>query len=126
MKTAYGDAVSIHNLDGLHDAIGLDLACNKAELTGAEVRFLRKELDMSQNTLANILGVGETSVRGWEKERTIMPGPASRVLRLIYREHVAGNGTVRGLVERIAELNRKQHRTRYEFEETKNGWKKSA
>ena len=40
-KTPYGKAVSIDNVEGLHRVIGLHLADNKPNLTGAEFRFLR-------------------------------------------------------------------------------------
>ncbi|GMR17673.1 MAG: hypothetical protein BMS9Abin33_0066 [Gammaproteobacteria bacterium] len=126
-KTSYGDAISIHNLEGLHRAIGMDLVCNKKILAGGEVRFLRKELDMSQNSFAGILGVGETTVRGWEKNRTKITGPASQLLRLLYREHVDGDGSVRGLVERIAELDRlKPQPSKHKFEDTSHGWRAVA
>jgi len=121
-----GDAVSIHNLEGLHKVIGLNLVCNKKNLTATEVRFLRKELDMSQTTLATVFGVGETTIRNWENRRAKITGPAERILRLLYKEHVDGDGTVRGLVDRIADLNRHNHQAQYKFEETEDGWKQAA
>ena len=45
-ETSYGEAVSIHNLEGLHRAIGMHLATETPALTGNEIRFLRKELDL--------------------------------------------------------------------------------
>lgn len=124
--TAYGKAISIHNIEGLHRAIGLYLAGNKPRLSGAEVRFLRKELDMSQAHLAQVLGVAETSVRGWEKHRTQITKPAERILRLLYREHVSGDGTVRELVERLSEINRDAYKKEIKLEETGVGWRTAA
>ena len=68
-ETPYGRAVAIQDVEGLHRAIGLHLVRNKKHLTGAEVRFLRKGLDMSQVTLAKCLEVGEITVRNWESGR---------------------------------------------------------
>lgn len=68
-ETPYGRAVAIQDMEGQHRAIGLHLVRNKKHLTGAEVRFLRKGLDMSQVTLAKCLEVGETTVRNWESGR---------------------------------------------------------
>ena len=76
-NTPYGKGVAIADLEGLHRAIGLALVQHKPRLSGAEVRFLRSELDFSQSDLAKVLGVGETSVRGWEKHRTASPCPQS-------------------------------------------------
>ena len=41
-------ATSIHDIDGLHKAIGRNLAELSRALTGSEFRFLRVEMDMSQ------------------------------------------------------------------------------
>lgn len=125
--TAYGRSVAIHDVEGLHRAIGLDLISRKPLLNGKEVRFLRKELDLSQTQLASLLGVGETSVRNWESGRQAITKPAERMLRILYREHVAGDGSIRELVERISELNREVHQQhRLELEETSNGWAAAA
>lgn len=125
-KTAYGKAIAIHNVEGLHRAIGLHLVTNKPRLSGAEIRFLRKELDLSQGALANMLGVGETTMRGWEKNRPKITKPAERLLRMMYREHVDGDGTIRKLVERIAQINRDAYQKNLELEETQTGWKAAA
>ncbi|HEX6929695.1 MAG TPA: helix-turn-helix domain-containing protein [Gammaproteobacteria bacterium] len=126
-ETPYGSSASIHDLEGLHRVIGLDLVNRAPALNGAEIRFLRKELDFSQAQLARFLGVGETSVRGWENERQRITPPAERMLRLLYREHVMGDGTVRELVERLSELDREVHRAdKLELEETREGWRTAA
>jgi len=125
-ETPYGEAVSIHDVEGLHRAIGLYLVDNKPRLNGAEIRFLRKELDLSQRDLADLLGVSEVTLRGWEKGRGRIPKPAERLLRSLYREHVAGDGRIRELIERLAELNRDIHWRRIEFRETRGGWHAEA
>jgi putative transcriptional regulator len=125
-ETPYGRAVSIQDVDGLHHAIGLHLVRNKKQLTGAEVRFLRKELDMSQATLAKCLHVGETTVRNWESGRIKVTGPGDRMIRALYHEYATGNSEIRELVERLAELNRELHAKAVEFEDTKQGWRAAA
>ena len=124
--TDYGEAVGIHDVEGLHKAIGLHLIANKPRLTGAEVRFLRIELDLSQKGLANLLGVTEQSVRGWEKHRNTITKAPERLLRFLYRESVCNNGMLRKLVDRIATLNRDAYHAKIELEETDAGWKQAA
>lgn len=124
--TPYGKGVAIHNLEGLHREIGLFLVQNRPNLTGSEARFLRKELDMPQSDLAAILGISENTVRGWENSRTKISGPAERMLRVLYREQVLGDGKVREIVDRLAKLNRDAYRERIELEETENGWLAAA
>ena len=44
---------------------------------GAELRFLRFRLDLSQKQLAGIVGSAEQNIRRWEKARKQpIPGPA--------------------------------------------------
>lgn len=120
--TSYGPSVAIHDVEGLHKAIGLYLVEDKPGLTGAEVRFLRKELDMGQSQLSIVLGVGESTVRNWEHGRVKIPSPPERMLRLLYHEHVNGDGTVRALIERISQINRDVHSGRLELSESAMGW----
>ncbi len=122
----YGDAVSIRDVDGLHKVIGLDVVSKSACLTAEEVRFLRVEMDMSQKHLADILGVGETTVRNWESGRGAISGPAERLLRTLFEEHARGNTVVREMAERLAHLSRQEHAERLELEETDDGWKAAA
>lgn len=125
-RTAYGRAVAIQDVEGLHRVIGMQLAKNKPRLSGADIRFLRKELDMSQSLLARSLGVGETSVRNWESGRGKIGKPAERLLRLLYQDFAEGKPPVRELVERISQLNRDLHARKLEFEETRGGWRAAA
>ena len=53
----YGELVSIWNARGLHLAIGRWLIGQPRRLTGAEFRFLRTEMDLSQRLLGQLLGV---------------------------------------------------------------------
>lgn len=126
-ETKHGEAVAIHDVEGLHNAIGLRLVDNKPKLTGGEIRFLRAELDLPQKTLADLLGVGETSVRGWENDRTPISPAADRLLRMLYKEHVLGDGRVRELIERISTLHRDLRWERLEMEEVEEGgWRAAA
>jgi len=82
---------------------------------------------MSQSTLANVLGVGESTVRNWENERVAIPATADRLLRAIYigavDEGEEGRCHVRELIEHISQLNRDAHWERMELVENENGWK---
>lgn len=126
VETEFGSAISIHDLEGLHNVLGMNIVTTKPKLSGAEVRFLRKELDLPQLQLANLLGVSEQTVRGWEKHRTKITEPADKLLRILYVEHVKGQSKVRELIDGIAKLNRQVHKIRVEMEETATGWQQAA
>jgi DNA-binding transcriptional regulator YiaG len=104
-KTPYGKAVSIDDLEGLHRAIALHLIEAKPQLSGAEFRFLRKEPDVSQARLAEIIGNTAQSVALSEKSGRV-PKWADRLVRALYREHVSGNANLTALVERLNSLDR--------------------
>ncbi len=84
----YGEMVSIHNVLGLHDRIGHDIATQHRHMTGAEFRFLRRELELSQGTLAGLLGTSEQNISLWERDidAAVKNRSADRLLRAIYLE----------------------------------------
>jgi putative transcriptional regulator len=125
-KTSHGVAVSVHDVEGLHRAIGLFIVKSRPELLGAEVRYLRKELDLSQKDLAGVIGVGETSIRNWESGRGEISKPADRLLRLLYNEAIEGDGVIREALERLSELNQDNLRTALEMKDTSTGWQLAA
>src|ERR1700730_8979774 len=88
-KTPYGEGVSIENTEGLHKAIGRWLVALPKPLNGAELRFLRLEMEAPHRGLAAILGTKEQTLRLWERSRKkAMPGSADRLLRALYSEYV--------------------------------------
>jgi DNA-binding transcriptional regulator YiaG len=106
-KTKYGEGVSIHNVDGLHRALAQTLA-NKPRLTGTDVRFLRKEMGLSQRGLGELLGGTEQAVALWERKGRL-PKTADRLLRLIYVEHDKGNAPIRATIQRINDMDSQDH-----------------
>jgi DNA-binding transcriptional regulator YiaG len=125
-RTKYGKGVSIEDTEGLHRALGRWLIELPKPLIGAELRFLRLEMDLSQNQLAQIIGSAEQNVRRWEKPRNrAIPGLADRLVRALYSEYSGGDGSLRRMVDRLAELDQVDRATAH-FRETKRGWQVSA
>ena len=83
----YGELVTIDSLPDLFLAIGFRLAIKPDRLTGMEMRFLRKRMEMTQADLAKELWVSEQTVANYEKEQT-EGGPADRALRFLFLAHV--------------------------------------
>jgi putative transcriptional regulator len=104
VNTEYGNGVSIDNLDALHLAIGKWLLNVPKQLNGAEFRFLRHEMDLSQTRLAYLLGEKEQNIGRWERARARPINPsADKVIRILYSEFIGGNQTLRELIEKLAE-----------------------
>lgn len=123
VRTKYGMGLAIHDVEGLHRAIGRAIA-NKPKLTGAELRFLRKEMEMSQGALASMVGTSEQNVSLWERRGKI-PKTADRLVRLIYLEHVGNNPKVRELVDRLNQLDVRESE-KLTFAEQAGRWKAAA
>jgi DNA-binding transcriptional regulator YiaG len=102
----YGELVSIENIRGLHNAIGEQIINLTRALNGAEFRFLRLELDLSQKFLATVLGTNEQSIAKWEKARNkaVANKAAERLLRIMFIEHCDADSKVGMLIKRLAEL----------------------
>lgn len=127
IDTPYGKATSIHNLEELHAVIGMSLVLDKPKLTGSELRFLRKELDLSQSNLAGLLDVNQSSIRAWESGRTKISSPAERLIRLLYIEKIKGHKEINEFLERISQLNRDIYQAeKFLLEESSSGWKQAA
>lgn len=116
----YGRSVSVEDAEGLHKAIGLCLVDNRAKLSGAEFRFLRKELDMSQKRLGRFIGVSEQSIASWEKNSNVQPY-GDRLIRVLYKEVIEGNVEVLKLIKLLNDIDRQKSR-KIVFKETEEGW----
>lgn len=98
----YGASVSFEDIEGLHRAIGAALVNQKRELKGKELRFLRKEMELTQETLAGLMGVSVQTVANWEKSKTANKALADRLLRLMYVEYIQANPHVCDLLESLS------------------------
>lgn len=122
-----GKSLKIEDVEGLHIVIGMQIIDEKKALTGPEVRFLRHELCLTQNTLGQIIGVDAQTVARWEKgESDKVPPAADRLVRLLYREKATGNADIAESLNRIVELDEQigDQLDRMVFEShRKEGWR---
>ncbi len=120
-KTPYGEAVAVDDLDGLTVAICLALTKKPSKLTGAEFRYLRQGLMMSQPSLGQVLGVTNQAVALWEKTGKV-PKMADTAMRLIYTAHAKGNEQVKNIVTALNE----SERFMVVLSETSKGWRSTT
>jgi transcriptional regulator with XRE-family HTH domain len=81
--TDYGKMVHIENINGLHHAIGLHIIEKDEPMEGAEFRFLRKQMGLSQAQLADGLNVTDQTIANYEKGKTAL-GPAEAFIKTSY------------------------------------------
>lgn len=130
VETPRGRGVHIQDVEGLHLAIGRILVREKRNLTGKEFRFLRHELNLTQQNLALLLGLDVQSVARWEKgkSKSGIPGPAQGIVRLLYEEHTKGNKKIMEPLSKLAELDEMMNGEEGEeidFIDTETGWQPS-
>ena len=125
--TDYGPAVSFSDADALHRVIGSLIIESARPLNGAEVRFLRGEMDLSQKRLGLLLGLDEQTVRRWEKlAESDIPGAPDRLIRQIYAEYVNTASGLRKLLERLAAHDRDEITEIRLRDVPGEGWKRAA
>ena len=123
-KNQYGEFISIEDIDGLHRAIACALTSKPTPLSGMEFRFIRRELDMSQKRLGEILGRDRQSIANWEKKGEVAE-PYDFLIRHVYQQHLDRNARYVELVDRLNELDRLEY-DGLRFATCNNGWHKAA
>lgn len=93
--------VAIHDVEDLHETIAVALTRQRKVLTGPEIKFIRKYLDLTQRGLGELLAVSDQSVARYEKGQTQLDGPGDSILRLLVAEHAGGKVRVREELEKI-------------------------
>jgi DNA-binding transcriptional regulator YiaG len=97
--------VSLHRRETLTRELCKVLAKKKTHLTGAEFRYLRSALLMSQRSLGQALGRTEQTIAAWEKNGHI-PKYADTMMRFIYARHSDRDERVKDIVEAMNETDR--------------------
>jgi DNA-binding transcriptional regulator YiaG len=121
-KTPYGNGLSVQDVDGLHRAI-CNVIARRARLSSDQLRFLRKEMGMSQSALARLLGTSERNLSLWEGRGGI-PKISDRLVKLICLEHIGADVKIRKLIDHLNEQDVKaQEKLRFEHDRT---WKEAA
>ena len=83
----YGKLITIENIPGLCHAIGLHIVTKTNAMSGPELRFLRKQMKLTQEALAQRLRVSVQTVANYEKGKTSM-GAAEAAMRALYTLHI--------------------------------------
>ena len=123
--TPYGGGVVIHNMGDLHRSIGEHLVCSKKTLTGKELRFLRHEMDLTQEHLSSLLRVTDQTVARWEKGEVSISGPADLLMRGLYLGHISEKFDVRALADKLRTADAPAEEKQF-FAPTDHGWEALA
>lgn len=124
-ETPYGEGVSIRHVDKLHKAIGRYLVTEKKVLLGKELRFLRKEMDLTQGALGRLVGLSDQQVARWEKDKCEIPSAVDYLIRYFYLEHIKDGSNLRSLIEALNAMDAPRCEELV-LADTDDGWKRAA
>jgi DNA-binding transcriptional regulator YiaG len=120
----YGEAVFVRDVEGLHTCIAKCLVAKQGALSGAEFRFLRTELDLSQSAIGMLFGCGERTVRNWEASEDGVAEPANTIIRFVYMQRHEPTANFEAVSKAIRELQLVDKKTfELKLHATANGWK---
>jgi DNA-binding transcriptional regulator YiaG len=80
------DVITIPNVNSLHRAIAEGIVEHNAGMSGAELRFLRTEMGMTQAELAKVVHHDGQSVGRWERGEVPIDPAAEAVVRMLATE----------------------------------------
>mgnify|MGYP006282299137 CR=1 FL=1 len=89
-NTRHGQAVSVSDVDGLHQLLAQTLIEKPGRLSGKEFRFLRTLLGLSQEALGSVFDFSENAVSLWERKDTV-PSACDQWLRMLVLAKLEGN-----------------------------------
>lgn len=111
MKKVFGEWVLDINLAKLQIDILKELIYKPVPLTGPELRFIRKFLEMSTTDFGKLVGVSHPAVLKWEKEQVHINPTTEIYIRLYVLQHFhAKDKEFRDLYEKISIENLIKHK----------------
>jgi DNA-binding transcriptional regulator YiaG len=120
IDTPYGSGVSFHDHDGLIRAVCVALTEKKTALSGAEFRYLRQALCLSQSALGDRMDKTDQAIAKWEKSAAPVPRLADFAMRTLYLQHANGDQAIKDLVTALNATERTLHIV---MRETPRGWR---
>lgn len=89
----------------LHKLIAEIFLKKEDQLSGREIRFLRKHMGLKAKDFAKQIGVRNVTVSRWEQEITIPPEPIDRLIRFFYATEM----NLLKIAPEIKKINFKKH-----------------
>ena len=105
-STSYGRGVSVEKADELHQAIGSYLIRHRKVLSPKDFKFLRKTMKLTQDELADCLGLTSQTVARYEKGQTEIPGPADKLTRFLFAFSLVSEGERAKIMREIMDVTR--------------------
>jgi DNA-binding transcriptional regulator YiaG len=76
------EGVCIPNVNGLHRTIAESILLRKSSMSGAELRFIRSEMGLTQAELAGLVHREPLAISRWERSESPIDSNAEALIRL--------------------------------------------
>jgi transcriptional regulator with XRE-family HTH domain len=96
-----GELVPLIDFGALEPKIFMVLANRPSRLTGAEIKFIRKHLDLTLTAFGAQFGVAHSAVKKWEDDTSVMNWGSEVLLRLIALK-ASGQASIDTLFEQLS------------------------
>lgn len=93
-ETSYGQGIAITEIENLYQAIAETLCLGAFALSPAAFKFLRKRIELTQDSLGAELGCSGQAVAKWEKGETDIPVASARLLRVLVMKKLFPSRTI--------------------------------
>lgn len=126
VETEYGKGFRVRDAGELHGAIAKAIANSTRALRGQEARFLRVQLNLSQEGMARLLGVDRATVIRWERAREKPLGRMQDIaVRMTYAARADGDDFLVSVIKELQDADEEAHGTGYRqvFESSNHGWR---
>lgn len=119
--------VQISHPAKLHKAITSFLVHSPTALSRKELRFLRKEMNLSQKALGDLIGKTDQAVARWESGKGSIDPSSDRLVKMLANERILEEQSeISELLRMYAELDNQAYEARILFAEQEDRWSKCA
>ncbi len=98
----YGECVSINNRAALEVIIAKNIINLQRPLSGEELRYLRKTMNLSQKAIGEQIGLSEQTIARWEKDESKPSRSEDAVIRDLYCEYIDSDSKISFFLKAIA------------------------
>ena len=118
--------VSYANFDGIQQAIATSICSQITWMSPEQFRFLRKEFNLSQSSLGQLLYCDRQTIARWEKGDIEIPHIYDVMLRALFLESIDKESHVYLTIQTLADAEIVDMQSKICFEENAGEWKEVA
>ena len=123
----YGELFSLHNSDALHREIARNIVLHRQQLQWQEIRFLRKELSLTQSEMSEYLSKSLRQYQRYErKDEEKAPKEIQDLIRILYWDYNMKTPSIMQFLNAVHQERKEKQKLHIQLLNDKDGWKVAA